>query len=378
MEAKSRYSEARRITLAGAAKNVVLAFLKIVCGITGHSHALFADGVHSLSDLLIDTLVLIASHFGSKAADSDHPYGHGRIETAATVLLAFLMSFAGIGIVVDAVADLVGTHISIKPNFYVLLVALFSILVNEVLYFYTRRVGEKVQSNLLIANAWHHRSDSASSLVVFIGAGGAWLGFGFLDPIAAIIVGLMIVKMAWQFGWNSIRELVDTGLDEEVLQEIRKTISKVPGVIEVHQLRTRSLASKIFLDVHVLVDPMLSVSEGHYIGEQVHVRLLDEMRGISDVTVHVDPEDDERVAPSLHLPTRAEIVSLLTDRWQRIISPEVNYNVTLHYLNGRVIVEVRLPLSYLKSQADITQWIAMLRQAVSDVAFIASVEVLFS
>lgn len=378
MDSSSRFNEARRITLTGAAKNTLLAFFKIVYGIAGHSHALFADGIHSLSDLLIDTLVLVASRFGSKAADSDHPYGHGRIETAATVLLAFLMSFAGFGIAIDAGYEILGMRMTTKPNFYVMIIALLSMCANEILYFYTRRVGEKLQSNLLIANAWHHRSDSASSLIVFIGAGGAWLGFGVLDPIAAIIVGLMIVKMAWQFGWSSIQELVDTGLEEDMLNKIKRSISNVPGVREVHQLRTRSAAGKIFLDVHILVDPMISVSEGHFIGQQVHFRLLHEVQGISDVTVHVDPEDDEMVAPSLNLPGRSELILLLTKCWQGIIQKNIIESATLHYLNGQVIVELRLPLQFLAKHEDMEQFILRLRKAVADIPTIASVEVLFN
>ncbi len=378
MELSARYSEARRITLFGAAKNIILSFSKILFGITGHSHALFADGIHSLSDLVIDTLVLIASRVGSKAADTEHPYGHGRIETAATMLLALLMSLAGFGIIIDAAIEIVGNRISTPPNFYVLLVALFSVILNEVLYFYTRHVGEKIQSNLLVANAWHHRSDSASSFVVLIGAGGAWFGFGLLDPIAAAIVGVMIVRMAWQFGWNSIRELVDTGLDEKMLTNIMQKINKVPGVRAIHQLRTRSAAGKIFLDMHILVDPMISVSEGHFIGQQVHFCLLKEVKGITDVTVHVDPEDDEIMAPSKDLPGRGNLITLLKERWSKLIEEKWLDNAMLHYLNGKVIIELRLPLKILEEDRLIWQQLtAHLKKAVADLPYIGGIELLF-
>lgn len=377
MDLSARYSQARHITLLGSAKNIFLSLIKIVFGITGHSHALVADGIHSLSDLFIDVLVLVASRFGSKAADTEHPYGHGRIETAATVLLAFIMSLAGIGIIINAAIEMMGQREITRPNFYVLIVALISILVNEILYMYTKRVGQRIKSKLLLANAWHHRSDSASSVVVFLGVAGTWLGIKLLDPIAAIIVGLMIIKMAWDFGWNSIQELIDTGLDEAMLGQIRQCISKVSGVEAVHQLRTRSVGGSIFLDVHILVDPNISVSEGHFIGQQVHFCLLKEIPEVVDVTLHVDPEDDEVISPSLDLPTRAEIIALLKDRWRNLIPVENIETVVLHYLGGKIYLELKLPLSFLQSNASNTQLRENLQQKIADWHKIAALEVVF-
>lgn len=374
MDQTVRYTESRRITLLGGAKNAFLALVKIIFGITGHSHALFADGIHSLSDLLIDGLVLLASRFGSKAADHEHPYGHGRIETAATVLLAFILSLAGIAIIWDAAREVLDLRAATRPDLYVLYVALFSVLINEVLYRYTRRIGEKIVSKLLITNAWHHRSDSASSLVVLIGAGCAWLGYMKLDAVAAIIVGVMIIKMAWQFGWSSIQELIDTGLDDVTLAKIKKTIIGVPGVKALHQLRTRSVGGTIFLDVHILVSPMISVSEGHFIGQQVHFHLLQEVPGIVDVTVHVDPEDDEVYTPSRDLPGRAEMVVLLQQRWQNLIAVNCIDAVVLHYLGGKIYVELRLPL--LENQNN-PHLLEQLRAAVADIKVIAEVKVYF-
>jgi len=375
MEQTARYNQVRRITLLGSAKNAGLSVLKILVGFIGHSHALVADGVHSLSDLLIDALVLVASRFGSKMADSDHPYGHGRIETAATVLLAFLMSLAGIGIMIDAGWEVFGLRTSIRPDIFVLFVALFSVIANEVLYFYTRNIGEKVGSKLLQANAWHHRSDSASSLVVLVGATGAILGFPLLDPIAAIIVGVMIVKMAWQFGWHSIRELVDTGLEEDMLETIKQTIIAVPGVRAIHQLRTRSVAGAVFLDVHIMVDPFISVSEGHFIGQQVHFNLL-KLPGITDVTLHVDPENDEIVPPSRDLVAREEVIKLLKEYWQNLIPATAIEAVTLHYLGGKIYIELKLPMGLL-AQANLPELNQQLRQNVVGKQEIAGIEILF-
>ncbi len=377
MEPSNRYHESRRITLLGAGKNCLLALMKIVCGITGHSHALLADGIHSLSDLLIDTLVLVASRFGSKAADHDHPYGHGRIETAATVLLALILFLAGVGIIYDAMIEILGGRVTSKPSFYVLIVALFSMLINEVLYFYTCRAGERVKSKLLIANAWHHRSDSAASIVVLIGVAAAWFGFGTFDAIAAIIVGLMIVRMAWRFGLSSVRELVDTGLEDSIVDEIKMSIQAVSGVRALHQLRSRLMGGAVFLDVHIQVSPFISVSEGHFIGQQVHYKIMQEIADVVDVTVHVDPEDDEVAAPSRGLPDRAALIALLKQRWYE--QPVLAYldNVVLHYLSGKLYIELHVPIIWLQDGTDAHHLTAHLQQALNDQMQIASVKLLF-
>lgn len=372
MDNASRYIQARFATVSGAVKNITLAVLKIIFGITGHSHALFADGVHSLSDLLIDVMVLVASRFGSKAADSDHPYGHGRIETAVTLLLAFVLAAAGVGIIVDAGFEIYGSRTPVQPDFYVIYVAAFSVLLNEILYFYTRRTGERIRSTLLITNAWHHRSDSASSLVVLIGVVCAWLGMKTFDAIAAVIVGLMIIKMAWQFGWNSIRELVDTGLDDDTLEKIQNIITSVPGVRHVHQLRTRSVGGQIFLDVHIQVDSKISVSEGHHIGQQVHFDVQEAMPMVADVTVHIDPEDDEVSAPSRYLPTREELMVLLKQHWTKLIAPEFIESATLHYLAGKISIELVLPQAMFDSSLE-----EKLQHAIKSVPAVTSVQIFY-
>jgi cation diffusion facilitator family transporter len=374
MKSSDRYLESQRIALLGGVKNAFLSIIKIVFGITGHSHALLADGLHSLSDLLIDGLVLIASRVGSKAADEEHPYGHGRIETAATVLLSFILSVAGIAIIYDAGKEIFSVRVPTPPDFYVLLIALFSVLINEGLYRYTRFVGEKLNSNLLITNAWHHRSDSASSLVVLIGAGGAWLGFYSLDAIAAVIVGAMIIKMAWQFGLTSVRELVDTAQDESVVEQIKKIMMGVSGVRAVHQLRTRTVGGAIFLDVHVLVDPTISVSEGHFISQQVHFQLMREISKIADVTVHIDPEDDETMTPSRDLPTRDEIKLLLQERWKNFVDENAIEKIVLHYLGGKVFIEIRLPLIDYQHLHNVTN---RLREKLHDWEVLGEVKVVF-
>ena len=336
MNKSERYHTAKRITLIGAIINAFLGFLKLIGGFYLHSHALVADGFHSFADLVTDAMVIFASKYGSQDADASHPYGHQRIETAATFFLAMLLILTGAAIAWHALTEII-TPDFIKPNQLALPIAIFSILSNEGLYHYTHYMGKRINSSLLIANAWHHRSDAASSVVVLIGLIGSLFGLSYFDAAAAILVGLMIIHMGITYAWNSIKELIDTGIDPKQLAVIKSIICKVEGVQKIHQLRSRMMGSDIFVDVHILVSPYLSVSEGHYIAQHVHHTLLESCPAVRDVTVHVDPEDDEIKSPSLHLPNRKTIENLLAlididqaklDSW------------TIHYLDGRVVLDL--------------------------------------
>lgn len=332
-----RYRQAKRITLLGALINALLGIIKIVGGYIYSSHALTADGIHSFSDLLTDIMVLLASKYGSQDADDAHPYGHQRIETAATLLLALLLILAGAGIGWDAVAELIKDQ-QIKPEWWALPIALASITANEILFHYTRYVGLCIQSALITANAWHHRSDAASSIVVALGLLGSLLGFIYFDALAAIIVSLMIVKMGVTYGWDSVKELIDTGVEPILLQEIEQHIQSVEGVKKIHQLRSRLMGGDIFIDVHVLVSTNISVSEGHYIAQKVHRHLLSQLPRVKDVTVHVDPEDDEITCPSYHLPSRKQLENQLLQPWQQLF-PAISHWI-LHYLDGQLIIDL--------------------------------------
>lgn len=299
-----RYWQAKKVTLIGAFINALLGVVKMVGGFLYHSHALIADGVHSISDLITDVMVVFASKYGSVSADDSHPYGHQRIETAATLLLSLLLILAGCGIAWDALDELLKSDHTM-PNWLSIPIVCFSIIANEALFHYTRHVGKKISSQLITANAWHHRSDAASSIVVLIGLIGSLAGLVYLDAIAAVIVSLMIIKMGWSYGWNSVKELVDTAVDAELFSQIERVIQSIDGVKRIHQLRSRFMGSDVLIDVHILVSPKISVSEGHYIAQHVHHTLVKEIDCVKDVIVHVDPEDDEISCPSLHLPNRA-------------------------------------------------------------------------
>jgi cation diffusion facilitator family transporter len=332
-----RYSEAKKVTLIGALINALLGFIKLIGGVLFHSHALIADGVHSFSDLITDVMVLFASKYGSQAVDDSHPYGHQRIETAATLFLSLVLIMAGTGIAWDSITE-ISNKSHTMPGWLSLPIAVLSILANEGLFHYTQRVGQRIKSDLIIANAWHHRSDAASSIVVLIGLLGSLAGFIYLDALAAVIVGLMIIQMGWSYGWNSVKELVDTAVDPDIIANIEKLILQVGGVTKIHQLRSRSMGRDIFLDVHILVEPHISVSEGHFIAQHVHVALMKALEQVKDVTVHVDPEDDETSCPSLHLPSRKALEKQILLPWQKEY-PAIQSWV-LHYLDGKLTIDV--------------------------------------
>jgi len=346
MNQSDRYQQAKRVTVICALVNALLGLIKLVGGVFFHSHALVADGVHSFSDLITDFMVVFASKYGSQDADDSHPYGHQRIETAATLMLALLLILAGAGIAWDSIDELINGAVE-NPGGLAIIIALLSILANEALFHYTHHIGQRIQSSLVLANAWHHRSDAAASLVVALGLLGALFGFAYLDAIAAIIVGCMIIKMGIDYGWDSVKELVDTAVEPEVLKQIETIISSVDGVKKIHQLRSRLMGGDILIDVHVLVSPHISVSEGHYIAQHVHRAVINQLSAVKDVTVHVDPEDDELDCPSLHLPNRDALEKNLILAWQRDF-PQLN-NWTIHYLDGKLIFD-------LKFSPDFTNW----------------------
>jgi cation diffusion facilitator family transporter len=339
----ARYREVRKVTLIGSVVDLLLGIIKVVIGYLSHSQALVADGIHSFSDLFTDFLVLFAAKHSHREADEEHPYGHGRIETVATVALGVALLTVAAGISYDAVRRLLEPDLLLHPGLLALLAALVSVFAKEVIYQYTARVARRLRSNMLHANAWHSRSDAISSIVVVIGVGGTMAGLRWLDAAAAIVVALMIAKIAWDLLWKSLQELIDTALEAEQVEAISASIRDVPGVRSLHMLRTRRSGSDALVDVHILVDPKLSVSEGHQIGETVRSRLLAGNDEVTDVTVHIDPEDDELASPCTHLPLRDEILRRLEAQWQQLEGAPQPDKVVLHYLNGKVHVELYLP-----------------------------------
>jgi cation diffusion facilitator family transporter len=318
----------------------------------GQSQALLADGIHSLSDLASDAMVLLAVKHAGEDADEDHPYGHARYETLATVALGVLLIAVAGGIAYDAILRLGHPDEIAVPALFTLIIAAISIMSNEGLYHATRAVAQKIRSPLLEANAWHHRSDAVSSIVVLIGIGATYIGFPVLDSIAAILVALMIAKIGLDLSRQSIQELVDTALEPELVEHIKQTILDIDDVRQLHMLRTRRMGHNALVDVHIQVPPKLSVSEGHHITESVETSLKGKFKEINDVTVHIDPEDDETSASCKHLPLRSELLLTLSNEWAKHDVLKNIDDVTLHYLDGLVHVDACLPLHYLQALKD--------------------------
>lgn len=346
MHSHNRYHTTKKASLISAVINLSLAIGKILIGWVGHSQGLVADGVHSLSDLLTDIFVIIAAKFGNEEADEDHPYGHGRIETVFTMALAFLLVLVGLGIAYDAAKDLLGTYPHPTPESSTLIAAIISIIANEFLFRYTLNIGKQIQSQLLVANAWHNRVDSATSFVVVLGIIGGMLGYPHLDAIAAIIVSIFVMKVGSKIAWESIKELIDTGVGQPTLDKIKQTIQSIPGVEALHELRTRSLGGKIFIDVHIIVNPYISVSEGHYIGDHVMYTLKSKIPELADIVVHVDAEDDKAIKRSKTFLSRMALIEKLKTLCHGLPGFEYlsDQNTRFHYLSSGIEVEIILPL----------------------------------
>ncbi|HKJ94846.1 MAG TPA: cation diffusion facilitator family transporter [Gammaproteobacteria bacterium] len=330
----------QRVTLSGAAINLLLGVAKVVFGITANSQALIVDGVHSLSDLVSDALVLVGTSIGEKAPDHNHPFGHERFETLATAAVGMLLLAAAGGFAFEAIRELAisGSPPAISAGLAIP-VTLASLAAKEGLYWYTRQVGRRAGSRLIEANAWHHRSDALSSLVVLIGLGGVLVGAPWLDAAAALVVAVMLGAMGGSFLWNALSELVDTGLDHATLRELARTIDSVEGVEEHHGLRTRVMAGKVLIEVHIVVDPWISVSEGHRIGEATRTALLDRLHSPGEALVHVDTESSP--APT-RAPLRRRVMAELREVWSEIPETRAVARTTLHYRRDGLHVELQL------------------------------------
>src|SRR5512137_760837 len=332
-----RFAAARKSTWVSIFINLLLTIMQVLGGFFGKSQSLMADGLHSLADLLSDVLVLFANRHGNKHADANHPYGHARIETAASLILGASLAALGIGLLVAAGARLQHPENVQAVQPIALWIAIVALAAKEGMFRYMLAVAQRVRSQMLVANAWHARSDAASSLVVIVGIVGNLLGYTFLDLIAAAVVGGMIAWMGIQFARDAMLELVDTGLDEKEVRAIRNTLKAVPGVMGLHELRTRKMADNALVDAHIIVDPKISVSEGHYIAEAARTAVL-KGHHVMDVMVHIDSEDDAQAKPNAHLPQRHLLLAHLADRLG--VSLPATTRIVLHYLEGKVEAEL--------------------------------------
>ncbi len=334
----ARFREGQRITWVSVAVNVVLTTMQVFVGFFANSMALVADAMHTFSDIISDGFVLYANRKGAEKPDADHPYGHGRFETAASLVLGLLLTATGIGILVSA-ADRLQNLQELPPvGVAAIWAAMLTLVAKESLFRYMLKVAERLRSPMLVANAWHARADALSSLVVAAGIGGALLGFHFADSAAAIVVGGMVIKAGGGFAWEAIRELIDTGLSAEKVVAIRKTLQDTAGVYDLHELRTRRMAHQALVDAHIRVNPRISVSEGHRIAEAARQRVLQAHPNVLDVLVHVDAEDDSMPGPQANFPERQALETHLRE----LLGADVPAfeRCVLHYLGEKVEVEL--------------------------------------
>ena len=281
---------ASKSTWISVAVNIVLSTVQILVGVFAKSQGLIADGVHSLSDLVADFAVLLANHYSRKDADTEHPYGHQRFETGASLVLGLLLLVVGLGMVWTAVLKLEQPALIPSVHLSALWVAAAALVAKECLFRYMLRVATAVKSGMLVANAWHARSDAASSLVVAVGIGGNLLGYPLLDPIAALIVGCMVGKMGWTFGWDALNDLMDRGADAHEVDAICQTILQTPGVLGVHDLKTRRMGDMLMADAHIVVAADITVEAGHGISVEARRRVI-QQHAVLNLMTHIDPAD---------------------------------------------------------------------------------------
>ncbi|MCG7199899.1 cation diffusion facilitator family transporter [Marinobacter pelagius] len=329
---------ASRVTIIGMILDAVLGFIKVIGGALFNSQALLVDGIHSFTDVASDLVVLGVMRISRQEPDENHPYGHQRIETFGTLLLGSILIAVGAALAWENVLRLLAGGISDVPGWPVLVAAALSVAGKEWIYHYTRHVGKAIRSDLIIANAWHSRTDAFSSVVVLFSTIGAMMGWEWLDVLAAVVIALIIIHIGWKFTWDSVKELVDTGLSREDTETLKAIARDTDGVRNVHELRSRRMGHDILLDIHLVVRPDISVSEGHQIGMQVVSGMRDALDNIRDINFHIDAENDEEQLPtSERLPSRQEIRHTLEDRIGEL---PANSRLRLHYLKNKVHLEL--------------------------------------
>lgn len=339
-----RRKKAEKVTLIGSVVDLILGVSKIVVGIFANSSALIADGVHSLSDLVTDFLVIIVLRLSHQAPDKNHPWGHGRFETVGTVALGVILIAVGATLAYELTVNLFNDPSTEIPTWPALLVAALSIISKEWIFRYSLKIGKELNSDLLIANAWHSRTDALSSVVVFVALIGAMLGLWWLDAVAAVLVALLIGKIGWDLVLKSVTELVDTALPDERVEELRSVAMEVDGIKSVHGFKTRAMSNQTILEMHLQVAPHISASEGHYLGDQVVELLQSRFDHIGHLIFHIDTFDDQpfhdQAGPIM--PTRKEIRQLVDKEIEEFVLTLLPYDMSLYYSPNSVDLELRL------------------------------------
>lgn len=292
-EVSKREQVTMQVSRVSMAVNLLLSVFKIIAGFVAHSGAMISDGVHSASDVLSTVVVIIGVKLGEKAADENHPYGHERLECVAAVILSLMLALTGVGIGFSGIQGLSeafhGERIIPIPGILALSAALISIIIKEAMYRYTVVEAKKIRSDALMADAWHHRSDALSSVGSFAGILGARLGYAFLDPVAAVLICLFILKAALEIFLDAIRKMTDEAADQELVKDIKRVILEQEGVLGIDIMRTRVFGSRVYVDVDISADGSISLYEAHRIADRTHNKIEETFRDVKHIMVHVNP-----------------------------------------------------------------------------------------
>jgi len=331
---------ASRVTVIGMILDAFLGIIKVIAGTLFHSQALLVDGIHSFTDVASDVVVLGVMKLSRQEPDENHPYGHQRIETFGTLVLGSILIAVGAALAWENTLRLIEGSIDTIPEWPVLIAAGVSVVGKEWIFRYTRHIGQVIRSDLIIANAWHSRTDAFSSVVVLVSTAGAMLGLVWLDVLAAVAISVIIIHIGWKFTWDSVQELVDTGLSPDDTEMLKTIARNTDGVLNVHELRSRRMAQDILLDIHLVVRPEISVSEGHQIGMQVVNGMSNALENIRDISFHIDAENDEdQFPPTEKQPSRAEVGRIIAEHLGEI--PQRS-RLRLHYLKNKLHLEIFL------------------------------------
>jgi cation diffusion facilitator family transporter len=354
-----------RAIAVGAATNLFLSLIKFIGGVFGNSMALVADAFHSLSDLITDAVVYFSHGVGQLPPDKNHPYGHGRAETIGTTVVGLLIIITGLGVAYEA-WETVTQSIDKTPGWLAATIAILSVIINEALYQYTHKVGEASKSPSLIANAWHHRTDAISSIAALIGILGAWNGIAIMDPLAGGLVGLMVCKVGYNFSREGFRDLMDTALSEEHTKKVLSILNEIPEVIHFHDLRSRTIGGEILIDVHILVDPEMTVTEGHGVAEMVRINVIKAFDNVQDVLVHVDGEHDA-VLESLYPLTRKELIEITKPIFENIHGVNSIPEIRTHHIKGKILLDVFLQMEGNQDMEGIQKRINEVKSRLEDI-----------
>jgi len=340
--------DALKVTWLGLLSNLLLALAKGFIGFIANSSALIADAGHSVSDLLSDGITLWAVRMSGIPKDKNHPYGHGKFETVGTFIVALLLLFTGIGVAWHVFNKMDSPEV---PGTIALWMAGIAIAVKEVLFHATRMVGRRTGSRILLANAWHHRSDAISSVAALVGIGGAQWGLPLMYPIAGVLVAGLIIKTGINIGYESIRELTDETAEEEVISELGQILSGIEGVDHYHEMRARRMGPHLLVDLHIEVDSMMSISAAHQVAERVRLGILEKLPAVNEVLVHVDAEDDffegegtEDQQKIVLMRPQSEIENDVKKALSVIPEIEGITHIYCHYLNQELTVQVNILL----------------------------------